>query len=542
MKKTGMIITAILAALALVGCADIVRPSFEAGDNLAPGMGRVLVSIGPQGARTIMPTDYSDLSYTYEFTTEGKEAVSGTMTGPTESVDLEPGTWELTVRGLKDGTAALEGRAAGIEISAGQQTSVPVSMTGIVGSDRGNLTYTVTFPDTVSSGFFRVYQWNKEVVEIQVNLLDGTPNGDGTKTKTGVLNLPSGYYRAALDLIIVGTPGKMFNQTEIAHIYPGLTTQAAFTVGMGDFMSTTRVDDSQTNLAAALGTISGLTSGADVVYILTPGSEIMTGRTVSNANGPVKVTIDGGGRVVSLNGSGALIVVGNNVTLAFRNITLMGRGVGVDNNNALMRVASGGRLELGTGAKITGNKNTSSFSGGGVDVDSSGTFTMSGGEITGNTASDYSGGGVYVDEGTFTMIGGKITGNTASSFSSFSGGGVCIWEGTFTMIGGEITGNTASASYSSGGGVYVYNNGTFTMSGGEITGNTASASSYSGGGVCVYSNGTFTKTGGGTISDTNTATNGKVAYVVSPSKKRNTTAGPGVDMDSNKIGTAGGWE
>jgi hypothetical protein len=518
MKKTGMIITAILTALAFVGCADIFSPSFEAGDNLVPGMGRVLVSIGPQGAKTIMPTDYSDLSYTYEFTAEGKEAVSGTMTGPSESVDLEPGTWGLTVRGLKDGTAALEGQSTGIEITAGQQTSVPVSMTGIVGSDRGSLDYTVTFPDAVISGFFRVYQWDKEALEIQVNLLDGTPNGDGTITKTGALNLPSGYYRAALDLIIAGTPSKIFNQTEIAHIYPGLSTPAVFTVGIGDCMSA--VDDSQTDLAAALGTVSGLSPGIDVVYILTPGSELMTGKTVSNTSGPVRVTIDGGGRAVTLNGSGALIVVGNNVTLAFRNITLKGRGVGVDNNNALVRVASGGRLELETGAKITGNKNTSFFSGGGVYVDSSGTFIMSGGEITGNTAS-------------------------ASASYSHSGGGVYVDGGTFTMSGGEITGNTASGPNSdSGGGVYVYRSGTFTMSGGEITDNTASSSgsnSFSGGGVYV-DGGTFTKTGGGTISNTNTATNGKVAYVSSGSKKRNATAGPSVNMDSRVSGSAGGWE
>jgi hypothetical protein len=82
------------------------------------------------------------------------------------------------------------------------------------------------------------------------------------------------------------------------------------------------------------------------------------------------------------------------------------------------------------------------------------------------------------------------------------------------------------------------------MSGGKISGNTASSSSSSyGGGVYVYKNGTFTKNGGGTISDTNTAGYGKVAYVnSSPAKQRNATAGPGVNMDSAKSGTEGGWE
>jgi hypothetical protein len=198
-----------------------------------------------------------------------------------------------------------------------------------------------------------------------------------------------------------------------------------------------------------------------------------------------------------------------------------------------------------------------------VRVDN-GMFTMSGGKISGNTASAsgsyaYSyGGGVYVSGGVFTMSGGKISENTASASASSSssrsyGGGVYVSGGTFTMSGGEISGNTASASSSSsysepsGGGVYV-SGGTFTMSGGEISGNTASASGYYsssyGGGVCVSgSSGTFTKNGGGTISDTNTAENGKVAVVSSPSyKQRNTTAGPDVDIDSNKSDGEGGWE
>jgi hypothetical protein len=97
------------------------------------------------------------------------------------------------------------------------------------------------------------------------------------------------------------------------------------------------------------------------------------------------------------------------------------------------------------------------------------------------------------------MCGGEISDNTAS-FGG--GGGVFINDGTFNMSGGKISGNTAygngNGNAGQGGGVYVakvFFVGTFNMSGGEISGNTAS---YSGGGVCV-SNGTFTKIGGGVI-------------------------------------------
>jgi hypothetical protein len=77
------------------------------------------------------------------------------------------------------------------------------------------------------------------------------------------------------------------------------------------------------------------------------------------------------------------------------------------------------------------------------------------------------------------------------------------------------------------------------MEDGEISGNTANTN---GGGVGVKSSGTFTKNGGGTIDDTNLATTGKVAYVVSGSKQRNTAAGPSLNMDSSVSGSEGGWE
>jgi hypothetical protein len=199
-----------------------------------------------------------------------------------------------------------------------------------------------------------------------------------------------------------------------------------------------------------------------------------------------------------------------------------------------------------SGGKISGN--TSDY-GGGVYM-SGGTFTMRGGEISGNivSASSYGeGGGVYVSGGTFTMSGGTISGNTVVSY----GGGVSVsGSGTFTMNGGEISGNTSSYS---GGGVSVLN-GTFTMSGGEISGNIVSASSYGeGGGVYVHYDGTFTKQSGGTIygSDAedalkNTADSGDdyghAVYVWAGSKKRNSTAGVGVTLDSRVDGSAGGWE
>jgi uncharacterized repeat protein (TIGR02543 family) len=311
----------------------------------------------------------------------------------------------------------------------------------------------------------------------------------------------------------------------------------------------------------------------------------------------VSITLNGGTseRYIILDSSGSLFTVGNGVTLTLdNNVTLQGRS---SNTAVLVQVNSGGTLVMNDGSKITGNTNYVYNSidyayvyGSGVGV-SGGTLTMNGGEISGNTAyavssSSYAGvwgGGLYIVGGTFTMNGGRISGNTArisgssSSFingagiemnsvtftmnggeisgniiysqsgGSFDGGGICFWYGTFTMNGGIISGNGSPTVSGRGGGVYfAYENDTFIMSGGTISGNTASY----GGGVYIYY-GTFIKQSGGTIygsgagsSLKNTATNGDsyghAVYVVgSPVKKRNSTAGSGVTLNS---GSSSGWE
>jgi hypothetical protein len=91
------------------------------------------------------------------------------------------------------------------------------------------------------------------------------------------------------------------------------------------------------------------------------------------------------------------------------------------------------------------------------------------------------------------MSGGAVSGNTTAN----NGGGVWVDESSsFTMSGGKISGNEAGQ----GGGVYVRNNGSFTMTGSAvISGNTAG---NSGGGVWVNGDGNFSKTGGIIYGDT----------------------------------------
>jgi hypothetical protein len=176
-----------------------------------------------------------------------------------------------------------------------------------------------------------------------------------------------------------------------------------------------------------------------------------------------------------------------------------------------------------------------------VYVETNGAFTISGGEISGNSA--IWGGGVYVGtNGTLTMSGGTVSNNHGlSNQAGLSGGGVLVdRNGIFTMSGGEISGNSASR----GGGVLVNSDGIFTMSGGEISGNMGDT----GGGVYVDSDGIFTKQSGGVIygsnaADTlkNTVSDDSYGYAVyvatNPVKRRNNTAGSGVTLSTSSCET-----
>ncbi|MCL1832395.1 MAG: leucine-rich repeat domain-containing protein, partial [Oscillospiraceae bacterium] len=119
-----------------------------------------------------------------------------------------------------------------------------------------------------------------------------------------------------------------------------------------------------------------------------------------------------------------------NIVIDGANIPTAGALVNINSSDGI-----GGSFVMNDGAVLQNGDNSSN--GGGVRVDS-GTFTMNGGEIKGNSA--FSGGGVYNNGGTFAMHGGEIKGNSA-----LNGGGVAI-SGLITStitLGGTavVTGN-----------------------------------------------------------------------------------------------------
>jgi uncharacterized repeat protein (TIGR02543 family) len=410
--------------------------------------------------------------------------------------------------------------------------------------------------DMFHPGGPKTVQYTPEEPNYYTVTFDADGGSPSTQTRTvqsggtvGYSNMPSeptrsGYTFKGWYSERDGTNGsQLFDDS--SRVYNNKTVYAWWTLA--------RIPDNL-SLNDALTWISNNMITGDTYTIMLRNNETIAPKMLSYSGKTVGITLTGGitERTVSLSTPGSLFTVESGVMLTLdNNVTLQGRS---DNTASLVRVNSGGSLVMNTGSKVSGNTVSKDYAhGGGVYV--SGTFTMNGGDISNNSIySYYGGGGVHIDSnGTFTMSGGKIKNNSAynySSSNSTNGGGVSVWGGVFTMNGGEVSDNSAynydSNPSSYGGGVDVYG-GMFTMSGGTISGNTAS---YGGG---VYVSGSFIKQSNGIIYGSNASSglkntasygdnNGHAVYVSGSVKKRNTTAGSDVTMNSAVSGSAGGWE
>jgi uncharacterized repeat protein (TIGR02543 family) len=149
------------------------------------------------------------------------------------------------------------------------------------------------------------------------------------------------------------------------------------------------------------------------------------------------------------------------------------RGGGVFLDTASTFAMSGGKISDNHCEPAPGGG--TSASGGGVYMSGAGaTFTMMDGTISGNLG--YQGGGIFMNNATasINMSGGSIDGNHASTQYvpaglAANGGGIILAAGTFSQSGGSITGNTAD---NAGGGVRFQGT-TYNLTGGTISGNKA---------------------------------------------------------------------
>ena len=186
---------------------------------------------------------------------------------------------------------------------------------------------------------------------------------------------------------------------------------------------------------------------------LTQTAEITGGSHLSldkdTGEGGTPVTIDLNGHTLSGNGSASVLFVSMGM-LEIKDSSANPDGTG------------------GTG-KITGGGGSS---GGGINVDTSGVLRLVSGSITENEAD--TGAGVYVS-GTFVMTGGQITSNTAGVPGiTGRGGGVFIaGSGTATILGtARVERNRVEETSGGVGGGGVYVDGKLNVEGSpKITGN-----------------------------------------------------------------------
>jgi uncharacterized repeat protein (TIGR02543 family) len=192
---------------------------------------------------------------------------------------------------------------------------------------------------------------------------------------------------------------------------------------------------------AAVSSITG--GGNDKNYVINAtadfsveGSTAVTFGSVSGITVSLRgAAYQGYGRTLTLSGTENILRTGTNQNIILRDLSLRGR----DSNTGCLVYVNSGTFTM-YGGEISGNKINSLTLGGGVYVNNSGTFTMFGGEISGNTASY--GGGVYVaNGGSFYIVTGTIYGsgedqnvkNTANSSSAslYRGSTATAEYGTF---------------------------------------------------------------------------------------------------------------
>jgi len=216
-------------------------------------------------------------------------------------------------------------------------------------------------------------------------------------------------------------------------------------------------------------------------FILAIDEDVSTpGNTLTAANANLTVVGLGGVREIRSMGSRIFTVglypgdgVGSTVSLTLgNNITLVGRAYGNHGSMDLVRVRNHGRLYMEAGSRITGHVNGGGSTGNGfgaaVNIERYGTFTMRGGEITGNrtTSGDpVLAGGVSANYETshFYMKGGHIHGNTRGANGYRAD--IRINQGVVSLSGGArayriilaSAGNNSSLTIGSGWSGTVYN-------------------------------------------------------------------------------------
>ncbi len=460
-------------------------------------------------ARSIV-TDDEAVNLRYDFTLTGPgRTITGSFSGQTSfSAEVVPGQWTVSVKGYgkKDGNpyeSEIALRAMGtadVSVRAGQTNHAAVGMVTAT-----EVTTWEELLNVVISEQYAEYKNREEYIIVKNDL---------TVTETATI-------QRKITILADSESVTIARNFANGPVFFSVEQGGYLTLGEAGSVKNLILDGM--NLQYANSSLVAVEENA--TFIMNDGVTLRNNKNDYESGGGIRVNggtfemnggeisgnnaADGGG--VHIVSNGTFIMNGGKIS---KNITGSGGGVYVSSGTFKM---SGGIIG-GEGAGNTAGIDNSG-GGGGVYVDSEGTFYMSGNSVVeGNEAVD--GGGVYVYEGTFTMDGGTIGGaaeNNRNIVSNRGGGVYVTGDGAeFTMNDGIIEKNTANTN--SGGGVSVASSAEFVLNKGTISGNGASndTGTDGGGGVLVFDVGEFTMNGG--LIKENTAGSGGGVSVVKGSK------------------------
>ena len=356
--------------------------------------------------------------------------------------------------------------ASNVYLRAGQTVAVSGALTGCVGVTAAEPPAVIAEPAGVQNGYEVLSDSDAARFTSDDAAYETVKNSDGN------VELASAWSVLQSKLDAGGT-------VTLQKDYRATAGDAALTVSSGSVTLDLNghVLDRGLTEAASGGCVIKVTStyGTPTTLTLTDGSP-SAAHTGNYAGLPAGGVVTGGFNAAAHNygGGGGVYVEYADTTFNMTGGTIYACRASHDGGGVF---ALSARLGLNGGA-ISGCE---AENGAGVYLTSGGSsaYTLSGIEISGNTASG-NGGGAYiacVNTEEVTLDGGAITGNTAAG----NGGGVYIGGGGLVVTDGTISENSAAH----GGGVYnaaVSSHAVVAMSGGAVTRNTAT---YTGGGVYV---------------------------------------------------------
>jgi hypothetical protein len=267
----------------------------------------------------------------------------------------------------------------------------------------------------------------------------------------------------------------------LALLFGGLIVTSPVSVAAVNTLHVTDCGDAGANTLR--GQIAAAGAGDTIVF-----DQDCTGATaIVLATGTLRlsqnVTINGTGHTVIVDGgctltngvctSGGVTMFGviGAVTASISGLTIQHGYIGISNNGGTLTVTS---------SILSGNSTTGIYN--------NGTLTA-----TNSTLTDNDGGGIYNNSGTVTVTGSTLSGNSADT-----GGGIYNLSGFLTVTNSTLSANTASGTSGGGG---IYNLDILLVQSSTLSGNSAS------GGGGIYSNGLSAVVRNSTLSG-NTANQG----------------------------------